>query len=173
MEFGPRALGSRSILADPRIEDMQKDINFKIKFREGFRPFAPIIIHDYSDEWFDCEEESPFMLKLFKVKKNKVINYDKVQKAHTFDKLKIKKSEIPAVTHVDFTARVQTLKKEDNRLLYELINKFNKITNIPMLINTSFNINGEPIVESIEDAYRCFQTTNLDYLVCENFLIEK
>tara|TARA_Y100001970_G_C14239427_1_gene863940 strand:- start:1708 stop:3483 length:1776 start_codon:yes stop_codon:yes gene_type:complete len=173
MEFGPRALGARSILADPRTNNMQEDINFKIKFREGFRPFAPIVLNDYVDEWFECDEESPFMLNLYQLKKEKILNSDLVNKAKLFNKLKIKKSEIPAVTHVNFTSRLQTLKKDDNKILYDLISKFYKITNIPILVNTSFNINGEPIVESVEDAYKCFQTTNLDYLVLENFLIEK
>ena len=173
MEFGPRALGARSILADPRTNNMQEDINFKIKFREGFRPFAPIVLNDYVDEWFECDEESPFMLNLYQLKKGKILNSDLVNKAKLFNKLKIKKSEIPAVTHVNFTSRLQTLKKDDNKILYDLISKFYKITNIPILVNTSFNINGEPIVESVEDAYKCFQTTNLDYLVLENYLIEK
>ncbi len=173
MEFGPRALGARSILADPRTNNMQEDINFKIKFREEFRPFAPIVLNDYVDEWFECDEESPFMLNLYQLKKGKILNSDLVNKAKLFNKLKIKKSEIPAVTHVNFTSRLQTLKKDDNKILYDLISKFYKITNIPILVNTSFNINGEPIVESVEDAYKCFQTTNLDYLVLENYLIEK
>jgi carbamoyltransferase len=174
MEFGPRALGNRSILADPRSECMQKKLNLKIKYRESFRPFAPSIIAEKVSEWFDFYEESPYMLMVAEVrdeKKNKIDQ--KYKHLRGIDKLNIKRSEVPAVTHVDYSARIQTVSFKNNPLYYKLIKKFEEITNVPILVNTSFNIRGEPIVCSIEDAYRCFLTTELDYLICGNFILDR
>ena len=174
MEFGPRALGNRSIIGDPRSETMQKNLNLKVKFRESFRPFAPSILREDVNEWFDLDEDSPYMLFVSKVKEDKVIKMNEDQKKlFGIDLLNIKKSEIPAVTHVDYTARIQTVTKETNKIYYNLLNKFKEKTNCPILINTSFNIRGEPIVNSPEDAFRCFMGTNLDVLVIGNFYLEK
>ena len=153
MEFGPRALGNRSIIADPRDPTMKKKLNMSIKFREGFRPFAPAILEEKVFDWFDFNTKSPYMQFVAKVKRNK--------------------QSIPAVTHVDNSARLQTVSKETNPKFYHLIEEFYKITKVPILINTSFNINNEPIVNSIEDAYKCFLTTELDFLVCGEYLIDK
>ncbi len=158
MEFGPRALGSRSILADPRSEKMQSILNLKIKFRESFRPFAPCILSDELSNWFDLDIQSDYMLFVSEI-------LDK-------HKLDNKKSTVPAVTHVDFSARVQTVNKK-NEKLYKLLRKFKEITNCPILVNTSFNLRGEPMVCSIEDAYRTFMISNLDFLVCENYFLDK
>ena len=173
MEFGPRALGSRSILADPRDVSMQKDLNLKIKYRESFRPFAPIVLEEHAKEWFEIEVPSRYMLFTSKVKKTKLINQNKNSITEGFEKIKIKRSEIPAVTHVDNSARVQTVDVETNSRLYKLLSKFYEITNCPVLINTSFNVRGEPIVCKPEDAVKCFLSNELDILVCEDFLIYK
>ena len=171
MEFGPRSLGARSILADPRDPEMQKKLNLKIKFRESFRPFAPSILHDYITDWFDSSYESPYMLIVSKVISEKL----KKQKVNRNDLSMINdvRSSIPAVTHVDNSARVQTVFKNTNPLFYNLINEFKKLTGVPILVNTSFNIRGEPIVCSPLDAFRCFMGTDLDVLVIENFLLLK
>ena len=174
MEIGPRALGGRSIIADPRSEKMQKELNLKVKFRESFRPFAPsILIEDVSD-WFDLKKESPYMLLVADVKKELQIQMSKEdQTLFGIDKLNIKRSSIPAVTHVDYSARVQTVHKETNPRYHNLLKKFKEITGCPILVNTSFNVRGEPIVCSIKDAFNCFMGTNLDILVCENFILYK
>ena len=174
MEFGPRALGGRSIIADPRSEKMQKKLNLKVKFRESFRPFAPsILIEDVSD-WFDLKNESPYMLLVADVKKDLQIPMSKEdQTLFGIDKLNIKRSSIPAVTHVDYSARIQTVHKETNPMYHNLLKKFKEITGCPVLVNTSFNVRGEPIVCSIKDAFNCFMGTNLDILVCENFILYK
>ena len=174
MEFGPRALGNRSILADPRSENMQKNLNLKIKYRESFRPFAPAILSEEVNNWFELETDSPYMLLVSKIKGNKKIKLENNQKnLKGIKKLDIKRSLIPAITHVDYSARVQTVNKNDNPIFYKLIKKFQNITGVPILVNTSFNVRDEPIVNSIEDAYKCFLKTDLDYLVCGNFLLEK
>ena len=174
MEFGPRALGGRSILADPRSEKMQKELNLKIKFRESIRPFAPSVIDDEAKNWFEIDINSPYMLLVSEVKKSIQFPMNSDQKnLFGIDKLNVKRSIIPAVTHVDYTARVQTVHKETNKKYYDLISEFKKLTSCPVLVNTSFNIRGEPIVCSIEDAYRCFMGTNLDILVCENYILYK
>jgi carbamoyltransferase len=174
MEFGPRALGNRSILADPRSKEMQKNLNLKIKFRESFRPFAPSVLREKVNEWFDYNHESPYMLMVANVKKEKQIDIlNKGKSLFGIDKLNVARSEIPAVTHVDYSARIQTVEKNQNRLYYQLISKFYEITKVPVLVNTSFNIRGEPIVCSIEDAYRCFLTTDLDLLICGNYMLDK
>ena len=174
MEFGPRALGARSILADPRSENMQKNLNLKIKFRESFRPFAPSVLKEDLSEWFEIDVESPYMLMVSNINKNKRL---KMTEDHNnligIDRLNLKRSEIPAVTHVDFSARIQTVKKETNLKYYRLINKFKEITKCPLLVNTSFNVRGEPIVNTPLDAYNCFIGTNLDKLVIGNCYLDK
>ena len=174
MEFGPRALGGRSILADPRSEKMQKELNLKIKFRESFRPFAPSVLIEDVNNWFDLDCDSPYMLLVSNVKKDKQISMsDKDKMLFGIDKLNVKRSSIPAITHVDYSARIQTVHKDTNPRYYDLINEFKKITNCPVLVNTSFNVRGEPIVCSVEDAFNCFMGTNLDILVIENFILYK
>ena len=174
MEFGPRALGGRSILADPRSEKMQKVLNLKVKFRESFRPFAPSVLREEVKNWFDLDCDSPYMLLVSEVKKSLQIPMNDDQKnLFGIDKLNIKRSNIPAVTHVDYTARVQTVHEETNKRYYDLIKEFNNLTSCPVLVNTSFNIRGEPIVNTIEDAFKCFMGTDLDLLVCENFILYK
>ena len=174
MEFGPRALGGRSILADPRSEKMQKELNLKIKFRESFRPFAPSILREDVNEWFELDYDSPYMLLVSEVKKDKQISMsEKDKNLFGIDKLNVKRSEIPAITHVDYSARIQTVHKETNPKYYDLIKEFKKITKCPVLVNTSFNVRGEPIVCSVEDAFNCFMGTNLDILVIEDFILFK
>ena len=174
MEFGPRALGGRSILADPRSEKMQKELNLKIKFRESFRPFAPSVLKEDLQEWFDMKHDSPYMLLVSEVKKNRQIDMsEKDKKLFGIEKLNVKRSSIPAITHVDYSARIQTVHKETNPRYYDLINEFKKLTSCPVLVNTSFNVRGEPIVCSIEDAFNCFMGTNLDILVIEDFILFK
>ena len=174
MEFGPRALGSRSILADPRSDKMQKNLNLKVKFRESFRPFAPSILKQDLSEWFDMNVESPYMLLVANINSNKNIEMTNEQKKlFGIDKLNIKRSKIPAVTHVDYSARVQTVTKETNNRYYDLILKFKEKTGCPVLVNTSFNVRGEPIVNSPIDAFNCFMGTELDYLVIGNCILDK
>jgi carbamoyltransferase len=174
MEFGPRALGARSILADPRSEKMQKELNLKVKFRESFRPFAPSVLSEDVNDWFDLKKPSPYMLLVANIKKELQISMTKEQEnLFGIDKLNVKKSKIPAITHVDYSARIQTVHQETNPRYYKLIEKFKKITGCPILVNTSFNIRGEPIVCSVKDAFRCFMGTNLDILVIEDFVLFK
>ena len=174
MEFGPRALGCRSILADPRSEKMQKELNLKIKFRESFRPFAPSILREDVSKWFELENDSPYMLLVSDIKKEKQIKMsEKDKNLFGIEKLNIKRSDVPAITHVDYSARIQTVHKETNPKYYELIKEFKKNTNCPVLVNTSFNVRGEPIVCSVEDAFNCFMGTNLDILVIEDFILFK
>ncbi len=174
MEFGPRALGGRSILADPRSEKMQKELNLKVKFRESFRPFAPSVLREDVSNWFEIDYDSPYMLLVAEVKKDiQVSMSEKDKKLFGIEKLNVKRSSIPAVTHVDYSARIQTVHKDTNHKYYNLINEFKKITNCPVIVNTSFNVRGEPIVCSIEDAFNCFMGTNLDLLVIEDFILFK
>jgi carbamoyltransferase len=174
MEFGPRALGGRSILADPRSEKMQKELNLKIKFRESFRPFAPSVLREDVSEWFELNNDSPYMLLVADVKKEKQIKMSEDdENLFGIEKLNVKKSSIPAITHVDYSARVQTVHEETNPKYYQLIKEFKSITNCPVLVNTSFNVRGEPIVSSVEDAFNCFMGTNLDILVIEDFVLFK
>ena len=174
MEFGPRALGSRSILADPRSEKMQKNLNLKVKFRESFRPFAPSINREELSKWFEIDTDSPYMLFVANVNKSiRKEMSEEEKKLFGIEKLNIKRSEIPAVTHIDYSARIQTVHEETNPKYYKLINNFKQITNCPILVNTSFNIRGEPIVCSVENAYKCFMGTDLDILVCESFILYK
>ena len=174
MEFGPRALGARSILGDPRSEKMQKNLNLKVKYRESFRPFAPSILSEDKKDWFDIKSDSPYMLIVSKVKNEKIIKMSE-QEENLFgiDKLNIKRSKIPAVTHVDYSARIQTVHEETNSKYYKLISKFKEKTGCPILINTSFNIRGEPIVNTVKDAFQCFMGTELDTLVIGNCFLKK
>ena len=167
-EFGPRALGSRSIIADPRPKNMQRNLNLKIKFRESFRPFAPSVLEDHHSKWFSSEIKNDYMLFI-----NNVLNSEIDSDSRGFTKLDNINSPIKSVTHVDLTARVQSVNKNFNEKFYNLIEEFYKITGVPILINTSFNVRGEPIVNSPEDALKCFFGTNLDFLVLENFVVEK
>ena len=175
MEFGPRALGGRSILGDPRSETMQKNLNLKVKYRESFRPFAPSVLREDAHSWFELNKDSPYMLLVADIKKdkqNKMSNEEK--KLFGIDKLNIKRSEIPAVTHVDYSARIQTVHEETNKKYYNLIKKFKEKTNCPVIVNTSFNVRGEPIVNTPDDAFNCFMGTELDNLAIGNcYLIKK
>jgi len=174
MEFGPRALGARSILGDPRSSSMQKNLNLKVKYRESFRPFAPSVLRDDLSEWFDIDIDSPYMLFVSNINSKKCLPMTEEQKKlFGIDKLNIKKSEIPAVTHVDYSARIQTVHKNTNKKYFNLIKKFKEITGCPVLVNTSFNVRGEPIVNTPEDAFNCFMGTELDTLVIGNFFLKK
>ena len=174
MEFGPRALGNRSIIADPRSVMTQKNLNLKIKFRESFRPFAPSIIRENISEWFELNADSPYMLIVSEVKKNKLIKLSVEEKNISgLEKLHIKRSIIPAVTHIDNSARIQTVHKETNIKYYTLIKKFRDLSGYPLIVNTSFNVRGEPIVCTPTDAYRCYMGTNLDILIIGNCYLEK
>jgi len=174
MEFGPRSLGNRSIIADSRSEKMQKNLNLKVKYRESFRPFAPAVLFEKVSEWFDINSESPYMLLVADVKKSKQLQMTEKQKnLFGIDKLNIKRSSIPSVTHVDYSARIQTVHKETNPIFHKLIEEFEGITKYPVLVNTSFNVRGEPIVCSATDAFNCFMGTDLDVLVCNNFILYK
>ena len=174
MEFGPRALGARSILADPRSKTMQKNLNMKVKFRESFRPFAPSILETELTNWFDIDVNSPYMLMVANLKKNKIFEMtEEEEKLFGIDKLNIKRSDIPAVTHVDYSARIQTVHKNTNEKYFKLLEKFFEQTKCPILVNTSFNVRGEPIVNTPEDAFNCFMGTNLDVLVIGNCYLKK
>tara|TARA_Y100000816_G_C26107136_1_gene588696 strand:+ start:3156 stop:4994 length:1839 start_codon:yes stop_codon:yes gene_type:complete len=174
MEFGPRALGGRSIIADPRASFMQKQLNLKVKYRESFRPFAPSILAELVDEWFEHETHSPYMLYVANLHKNKRLNLSSEDKSRSgLDKLKIIRSLVPAITHVDYSARIQTVHADTNPLFHSLISKFYEITGCPIIINTSFNVRGEPIVCDVTDAYKCFMSTEIDMLVVGNCLLYK
>ena len=174
MEFGPRALGGRSILGDPRSEKMQKNLNLKVKYRESFRPFAPSILREDLANWFNLNIESPYMLLVAEINSEKKIEMTKEQmQLFGIDKLNIKRSEIPAVTHVDYSARIQTVTQKNNKPYYDLISKFKEKTGCPIIVNTSFNVRGEPIVNTPTDAFNCFMGTELDYLVIGNCILDK
>jgi carbamoyltransferase len=174
MEFGPRALGGRSILGDPRSEKMQKNLNLKVKYRESFRPFAPSIIKEDLPNWFNLNVESPYMLLVAEINIDKKIEMSEQQKQlFGIEKLNVKRSEIPAVTHVDYSARIQTVNQKNNKSFYDLISKFKEKTGCPIIVNTSFNVRGEPIVNTPRDAFNCFMGTELDYLVIGNCILEK
>ena len=174
MEFGPRALGSRSILGDPRSDKMQKNLNLKVKYRESFRPFAPSVLREDLSDWFNINVDSPYMLLVGNVNSDKKIEMTEQQKKlFGIDKLNVKRSKIPAVTHVDYTARVQTVSKDTNKKYYDLISKFKEKTGCPVVVNTSFNVRGEPIVNTPADAFNCFMGTDLDFLVIGNCILEK
>ena len=174
MEFGPRALGGRSILGDPRSDKMQKNLNLKIKYRESFRPFAPSVLREDLSEWFDMNVDSPYMLLVSNVNFDKRIEMTNKQKnLFGIDKLNIIRSEVPAITHVDYSARIQTVTKNTNKRYYDLISKFKEKTGFPVVINTSFNVRGEPIVNTPTDAFNCFMGTELDFLVIGNCILDK
>ena len=174
MEFGPRALGNRSILGDARSSEMQKNLNLKVKYRESFRPFAPSILKDDVADWFELNIDSPYMLFVANVNSNKTIDMSEQQKKlFGIDKLNIKRSEIPAVTHVDYSARIQTVYEETNPIYFKLLKKFKEKTNCPVIVNTSFNVRGEPIVNTPTDAFNCFMGTELDKLVIGNCYLDK
>jgi len=174
MEFGPRALGARSILGDARSPKMQEAMNLKIKFRESFRPFAPSVLREKAAEYFEIDAESPYMLLVAPVARSKRRPVtDDEEKLFGLERLNVLRSEIPAVTHVDYSARVQTVDRKTNPLFYDVIKKFDEKYGCPVVINTSFNVRGEPIVATPEDAYRCFMRTNMDYLIMGNALLEK
>ena len=174
MEFGPRALGARSILGDPRSSEMQKNLNLKVKYRESFRPFAPSILKEDLVKWFDISVDSPYMLYVANINNDKIIKMSLEQeKLFGIDKLNIKRSEIPAVTHVDYSARIQTVDKDINKKYFKLIQKFKEKTNCPVLVNTSFNVRGEPIVNTPLDAFNCFMGTELDKLAIGNCYLDK
>ena len=174
MEFGPRALGHRSILGDPRSKKMQKIMNLKIKFRESFRPFAPSILEEDSKQWFNLDVESPYMMLVAQLNKKKRIKLKTNQKKlNGLKLLYVNRSVVPAITHVDYSARLQTVNKKYNTKFYKLIKKFKELTKCPLLINTSFNVRGEPIVCTPKDAVECFMSTNLDVLILENYFILK
>ena len=174
MEYGPRALCARSIIGDARSPKMQSVMNLKIKYRESFRPFAPVVRSEDVSDWFDIDRPSPYMLLVAKVEESKLIKMtDEQKELFGIEKLNIRRSEIPAVTHVDYSARIQTIHQETNPRFHNLLSQFKENTGCPVLINTSFNVRGEPIVCTPEDAYRCFMRTEMDYLVLENYLLTK
>ena len=174
MEFGPRALGGRSILGDPRSPNMQKTLNLKVKYRESFRPFAPSVLREDVSEWFELETDSPYMLLVADVKKERQRKMNASEKAlFGIEQLNIPRSEIPAVTHVDYSARVQTVHKDTNPRYYALLHAFKERTGCPVLVNTSFNVRGEPIVCRPEDAFRCFMGSEIDVLVIGNCYLKK
>jgi carbamoyltransferase len=174
LEFGPRALGARSIIGDARNPEMQSKMNLKIKYRESFRPFAPTVIKENVSDWFELDRESPYMLLVAPVKEDKrVKSEENLDTLKGFDKLKVARSGIPAVTHVNYSARIQTIKRESHPLYYDMVDAFYKKTGCPVIINTSFNVRGEPLVCSPEDAFKCFMRTEMDYLVMGCFLLDK
>ena len=174
MEFGPRALGSRSILGDPRSPGMQAQMNLKIKFREGFRPFAPSVLLERVGDYFELDTESPYMLIVAPVRKERQLPHTPAGKElWGIDRLNVPRSDIPAVTHIDCTARIHTVCRKTNPDYYDLIKEFEKITGYGLLVNTSFNVRGEPIVCTPADAYQCFMRTQIDHLVLGSFLLDK
>jgi len=174
MEFGPRALGGRSIIGDPRNRKMQSLMNLKIKYRESFRPFAPSVLAEKASEYFDLNAVSPYMLLVTTVREDRCIPMDEAQqKLFGIEKLNVPRSDLPVITHVDYSARVQTVHAETNPRFHALISAFEAKTGCATLVNTSFNVRGEPIVGSPEDAYRCFMRTEMDVLVLENVLLHK
>jgi carbamoyltransferase len=173
MEFGPRALGARSILGDPRDPRNQSRINLKIKYRESFRPFAPAILEDHVKEYFDIDIPSPYMLMVMPVKEGEQLNRERNAAASGLDKLRVVRSKIPAVTHVDYSVRLQTLTRERNGFFYDVVSAFHALTGCPMVVNTSFNLRGEPIVCDHRDAYHTFVMSDIDILVLGNCVISK
>jgi carbamoyltransferase len=174
MEFGPRALGGRSILADPRSPKMQKQLNLKVKYRESFRPFAPSVLREDVGEWFEHYTDSPYMLFVANVQEDKRrIMTDKEKSLFGIEKLNVSRSSVPAITHVDYSARIQTVHKNTNPHFYALISKFKEKTGCSLIVNTSFNIRGEPIVCTPKDAFKCFMGTDLDVLAVGSYLLIK
>jgi carbamoyltransferase len=174
MEFGPRSLGARSILGDARSPAMQKNLNLKVKYRESFRPFAPAVLREDVAEWFDHASDSPYMLIVADVREEKRRRMTSDEQAlFGIEKLNVSRSEIPAVTHVDYSARIQTVHADTNPLFHQLLTRFKALTGCPILVNTSFNVRGEPIVCTPEDAFRCFMGNELDMLVVGNCVLQK
>jgi carbamoyltransferase len=174
MEFGPRSLGARSILGDPRSPRMQSVMNLKIKYRESFRPFAPSVLHEHVGEWFELDVDSPYMLLVAPVRANRRVPMTAQQeRLFGIEKLNVPRSTIPAVTHVDYSARIQTVEAATHPLYHGLLSRFHALTGCPVLVNTSFNVRGEPIVCTPEDAYRCFMRTEMDHLVMGSFVLDK
>jgi carbamoyltransferase len=174
MEYGPRALGNRSVLGDPRNPEMQKKMNLKIKYREGFRPFAPTVLEEDISKYFDLDRPSPYMLLVVPVKKERLKPLPEgYHQLPLRDKLYYLRSDIPAITHIDYSARVQSINREVNPRYWQVINDFKKLTGYGVIVNTSFNVRGEPIVCTPEDAYKCFMRTEMDYLVMEDYLFDK
>ena len=174
MEYGPRSLGARSILGDPRSPTMQKTLNLKVKYRESFRPFAPSVLREEVGDWFEMDGDLPYMLLVAPVKTKRQRSMSEEERAlFGIDKLNVPRSDIPAVTHVDYSARVQTVHKESNALYHALISRFRDLTGCPVLVNTSFNVRGEPIVCTPEDAFRCFMGSEIDVLVVGNCMLRK
>src|SRR6185503_19632124 len=174
MEFGPRALGARSIIGDARSPRMQSVMNLKIKYRESFRPFAPSVTREHAADWFELDTDSPYMLLVADVanSRRRQMTEDE-QRLWGIEKLNVARSQIPVVTHVDYSARIQTVRREENPLFWDIIESFRQKTGCPVIVNTSFNVRGEPIVCSIEDSYRCFMRTEMDFLVLETCILEK
>ena len=174
MEFGPRALGGRSIIGDARSPKMQAVMNLKIKFRESFRPFAPAVLREHVGEWFELDGDSPYMLLVADVQRERRLPVPpEAEQLWGIDKLNVPRSTVPAITHVDYSARIQTVRRETSPLYYDIMAAFHARTGCPLIVNTSFNVRGEPMVCSPDDAYRCFMRTDMDLLVLENFLLEK
>jgi len=174
MEFGPRALGGRSIIGDPRSAKMQSVMNLKIKYRESFRPFAPSVLWERVSDYFEQHTPSPYMLIVAPIQEKLRITLTDTQKQlFGIEKLKLKRSQLPAITHVDYSARVQTVHEDTNPRYHELLTAFEQLTGCGVLVNTSFNVRGEPIVCTPTDAYRCFMRTEMDYLIVENFFLDK
>jgi len=174
MEFGPRALGSRSIIGDSRSKNMQSIMNLKIKFRESFRPFAPSVLVEHVSDYFAIDRESPYMLLVAPVLEEKRVNSQpENNQLFGVEKLKVPRSVIPAITHVDYSARIQTVDKKNNGLYYDMIKEFHNLTGCPVIINTSFNVRGEPIVCSPKEAYTCFMRTEMDYLIMGSYILDK
>jgi carbamoyltransferase len=174
MEFGPRALGGRSIIGDPRSPIMQKQLNLKVKYRESFRPFAPSVLREDVGDWFEHDEDSPYMLLVADVQKDKRLSMT-VEEEGLFgiDKLNVPRSSVPAITHVDYSARIQTVHADTNPLYHSLITKFKENTGCPLVVNTSFNVRGEPIICTPTDAFKCFMGTELDVLAVGNYFLIK
>jgi len=173
-EFGPRALGNRSILGDARNKKMQKIMNLKIKYRESFRPFAPAVLEEYANNFFDIDTSSPYMMLVTKIRdKIKVIDSKADDELFGIEKLNQVRSMVPAITHIDYSARIQTVNKNTNPKFHHLISTFHKKTQTPILVNTSFNVRGEPIVNTAEDSYKCFMRTEMDVLIIENYIFLK
>jgi carbamoyltransferase len=174
MEFGPRALGARSILGDPRSPSMQKTLNLKVKYRESFRPFAPSVLREDVADWFELDGDSPYMLLVADVRRERCREMSADERSlFGIDRLNVPRSEIPAVTHVDYSARIQTVHAETNPRYHALLRRFKDITGCPVLVNTSFNVRGEPIVCTPEDAFRCFMGTEIEVLVAGDCYLEK
>jgi carbamoyltransferase len=174
MEFGPRSLGARSIIGDPRDPKMQSDMNLKIKYRESFRPFAPVVLREKVFEYFDLNQDSPYMLLVAPVREDIRLKSENIEPTENLIEIvNIPRSSIPSVTHVDYSARVQTVDGVENPKFYDIIKEFYKITGCAVLINTSFNVRGEPIVCSPKDAYKCFMRTNMDVLILEDYILYK